>query len=332
MLKRIIIILFFFIVVGGCLEETNNLLNAEKIINNSQERYGSIDVFKYTVISTTEFQGEEVTQKIDFLFKKPNKYKCIYQSKNLTTVSNGTVTWIYDLTKGEVTVKHLEGYKGTPDFDYGTLLKGLLKTNNVKLIGEKELFGKSCYIIEAIPKNKTSIISQDMWVDKESLIPVRIDTNYGDYKSRVEYTNIFVSTDVNDNEFEFTLPEGAKIIEPSTTLPNQVSIEEAQKSVNFTILKPSYCAGYQFAGVTVLEYGNSAYLTYSKEGNVLTIFQTPSKSSVSNVGNITIENLKGKTIEIFDNTIIKYNYGNTYIIISGPVSEQELIKIAESLG
>ncbi len=179
--------------------------------------------------------------------------------------------------------------------------------------------------------NKTSVVSQNMWIDKESLIPVRIDINFGDYKSRVEYTNIFVNTDVNDNEFEFTLPKGARVIEPSTTLPNQVGIEEAQKSVNFTILKPSYCAGYQFAGVTVLGYGNSVYLTYSKEGNVLTIFQTPSKSSVSNSGNITIENLKGKTIEKFDNKIIKYNYRNTYIIITGPVSEQELIKIAESL-
>jgi hypothetical protein len=163
------------------------------------------------------------------------------------------------------------------------------------------------------------------------LIPVRIDTNYGDYKSRVEYTNIFVSTDVNDNEFEFTLPEGAKIIEPSTTLPNQVSIEEAQKSVNFTILKPSYSAGYQFNGATIGEYADSVSLSYAKGRSLLTIVQTRSKYPVPNAENVTIGELKGEITETFGNKMLRYNDGNIYVIIAGTVSEEELVKIAESM-
>ncbi|AKB41103.1 outer membrane lipoprotein-sorting protein [Methanosarcina mazei] len=332
MLKKLAIMIFLLnIVASGCLENTNDKPNVEEIIDHTQEKYESIDVFQATIISTTNFQGEEVVQEMDFLFKKPKEYKCVHKAENLTTVSNGEVVWMYNSNKGEVTVGHLEDSEGFPDFDYGILFKDLTKTNNLSLIEDMESSGKSCYVIEAMPKNKTSIISQDIWIDKESWIPIRIDRDFGDYKSRVEYTNISVNADVSDNEFEFTLPKDAKIVEPNTWLPNQISMEEAQESVNFTILKPSYSAGYQFIGATVSKYADSVSLSYAKGRDLLTIVQTRSRYPVPNAENVTIGELKGEITETFGNKMIRYNDGDIYIIIAGTVSEEELIKIAESM-
>lgn len=238
---------------------------------------------------------------------------------------------MYNSNKGEVTVGNIEDSGEAPDFDYGMLFKDLTTINNMSLIGDRELSGKSCYVIEAIPKNKTSIISQDIWIDKESWIPIRIDRDFGDYKSRVEYTNISVNTGVSDNEFEFTLPEDAKIVEPNISLPNQISMEEAQESVNFTILKPSYSAGYQFSGATVSRYADSVSLSYAKGRNLLTIVQTRSRYPVPNAENVTIGELKGEITKTFGNKMIRYNDGDIYIIIAGTVSEEELIKMAESM-
>ncbi len=332
MLKELTIMIFLFnIMASGCLEDTNDKPTVEEIMYYTQDKYESIDVFKATMISTTNFQGEEVAQEMDFLFEKPNKYKCVNKVENFTTISNGEVVWMYNSDKGEVTVEDLEDPKRILGFDYGMIFKDLTITNDMSLIGNEKLSGKSCYVIEAIPKNKTAIISQDIWIDKESWIPVRIDRDFGDYKSRVEYINISVNTNVSDNEFEFTLPVDAKIVEPNVSLPNQIGIEEAQESVNFTILKPSYSAGYQFNGATVSKYADSVSLSYTKGRNLLTIVQIRSKYPVSNAENVTIGELKGEITETFGNKMLKYNDGDIYVIIAGTVSEEELVKIANSM-
>ncbi|AYK15812.1 outer membrane lipoprotein-sorting protein [Methanosarcina flavescens] len=332
MLKELIIMIFLLnIMAGGCLEDTNDKPTVEEIMYHTQDKYESIDVFKATMISTTNFQGEEVAQEMDFLFEKPNKYKCVNKVENFTTISNGEVVWMYHSDKDEVTVEDLEDSKRMPSFDYGMIFKDLTIINDMSLIGDEKLSGKSCYVIEAIPKNKTAIISQNIWIDKESWIPIRIDRDFGGYKSRVEYINISVNTDVSDNEFEFILPADAKIVKPNTSLPNQISMEEAQESANFTILKPSYSAGYQFNGATIGEYADSVSLSYAKGRSLLTIVQTRSKYPVPNAENVTIGELKGEITETFGNKMLRYNDGNIYVIIAGTVSEEELVKIAESM-
>jgi outer membrane lipoprotein-sorting protein len=337
--KKLIIIIFLFIIVtSGCLSATTNLVDAKKIIIHAQEKYESTNVLRATMVSITNYQGEEVTRQIDFLFKKPNKYKCVNQAENLTLISNGTVAWMYNSTNSGVTIKHLENSKEIPDFDYGMFLKNLLVDNDVKLIEEKELFGKHCYVIEAIPKNVTSIISQDVWIDKESSIPIKIDKNYRIYNSSIEYINVSVNENVSDNEFEFDIPTGVKNVDPEV-LTQLISVEEAQKSLNFTIMKPSYSAGYQLKGATIIKYPISANgekrecvtSIYNKEGNILTIDETLSNKIIPTDNNINIGEFKGRIVDIFGNKMINYYHGNIYISITGTLNEKELIKIAESV-
>ena len=252
MLKKLATItILLAIVATGCIDE----MTVEEIIKHTQEKYETVHDFKATMITTTNVQGAEVTDEIEISIKKPNKFRSEDKKQSILTVSNGEVMWVYDVKKGEATKATLEGSGEMPDFDYGQIIKELLMDNNATLLGEEKLSGMSCYVIEVIPKKDTHLTGWKIWVDKKYWLPIRIETDFGDFKSSVEYTNVSFNTGISDGEFEFSPPMGTEIIEPKTKLPNQVSVEDAENDVNFTILNPFYTAGYEFSGATVSNFG-----------------------------------------------------------------------------
>lgn len=181
------------------------------------------------------------------------------------------------------------------------------------------------------PKKGTHITGQKIWIDKKYWLPVRIETDFGDFKSSVEYTNISINSGISDNEFEFVPPEGVNIVELEISLPDQLSMEEAQNSVNFTILKPSYTADYNLMGANIGVSGQSVSLTYTKEGKILTITQSQKKHPLQNAENISVGGAKGELLDVFGSKMLRFDSNDTEIMITGTMTKEELIKIAESI-
>lgn len=325
--KLTILALLLSIMVTGCIDE----MTVEKIATHTQEKYESVDDFKATMIVTTNVQGAEERDKVDISIKKPNKFKSEDKKRGIITVSNGKVTWVYDVKKGEATKASLEGSGSMPDFDYGQIISSLLINNDVTLVGEDKLGGMSCYVIEASPKKETYLIRQRIWIDKKYWFPIRIETDFGDFKSSVEYTNISINSGISDDEFEFVPPEGVKIVEPEISFLDQLSMEEAQNSVNFTILKPSYTADYNLMGANIGASGKSVSLTYTKEGKILTITQSQKKHPLQNAENISVGGAKGELLDVFGSKMLRFDSNDTEIMITGTMTKEELIKIAESI-
>lgn len=244
----------------GCINE----ITVEEIAKHTNENYGTVHDFKATRISTTNVQGAEVLDEVEISIKKLNKFMSEDKKRGIIKVSNGEVMWVYDVKKGEATRTSLEGSEDL--LDYGSFIKELLVDTNATLLGEEKLSGTSCYVIEETPKKDMYIAGKKIWIDKKHWLPVRIETDFEGFKLSVEYTNISFNTGISDGEFEFSPPAGVKIIEPETKLPNNVSMEDAQSNVNFTILNPSYTAGYEFNGATVSKSGDvdSVSLVYTK--------------------------------------------------------------------
>lgn len=150
----------------------------------------------------------------------------------------------------------------------------------------------------------------------------------------MEYTNVSFNTGISDGEFEFSPPAGVKIIEPETKLPNQVSMEDAKNNANFTILNPSYTAGYEFSGATVSKFGaESVSLIYTKGGKTMTITQTTSqeKHPLTDAESVGIGETEGELTDIFGNKLLRFGYDGINVMITGTISKEELIKVAESM-
>ncbi len=148
-----LVLLALGIFLMGCTQ-----MSAEDIAKKVEERYNAIKDMKGTVLVITDFNGKKKVEEIRFVMKKPDKYWS--DSANYTTVSDGKTMWIYDKNKNEVIKISLPKEKSK--FDYGIIIKDLLKDNEIKLLGSDKVSGRDCYVIEVIPKNKTFYVEQKL--------------------------------------------------------------------------------------------------------------------------------------------------------------------------
>ena len=261
-----------------------------------------------------------------FWYKKPNKWRS--EDANSTTVSNGSVMWIYDKRRIEVTMLKLPEVQ-EPEFDYGKIVS-MLEKYEIKLLGEENI-GRDCYVIEAKPKEESFLIKQKLWIDKEFWYPIKVETNFGEFNSTLEYRDVEFNS-IADKEFEFVPPREAKVVEKEFKA-EKLTVEEAQKQVNFTITKPEYTAGYEFSHAMVFKFGEEKVMLYYKKGEeTLTIGESVGieKMQMPNATKVKIKDKEAEIVEIFGVRMLRFSDG-IEVVISGKLSREELIKIAESM-
>ena len=311
--------------VLGCTQ-----MSAEEIAKKVEEKYNAIKDMKGTVVITTEFQGKRRVEVIKFAMKKPDKYWS--DSDNYTMVSNGTVMWIYDKSRNEVIKINLPEKK--PKFDYGELIKDLMKKNEIKLLGSEKISGRDCYVIEVIPENKTFYVEQKLWIDKEYWYPLKIEINYGEFNSTIEYKDVKFNR-IPDSFFEFKPPKGAKVIEREITPPRKLTLEEAQKQVNFTIIAPKYTAGFKFDYAYIFKSGSREMVSlyYAKNGQRLIVTESRGYPNMPLL-NATVINVNGTKFEIaqvFGKSVLRIRKGDFEVTVSAKLPKNELIKIGKSI-
>ena len=324
-MRRVLFVLLLLgVLVLGCTQ-----MSPKDIAKKMQEKYEAIKDMKGTMVITMNIGGKKVVETIRFAMKKPNKYWS--DSDTVMMVSNGTMMWIYDKKRNEVTVMKLPKVK--PKFDYEKFIESILKSNEVKLLGVEKVNGRECYVIEVIPKNKSVFIEKEkMWVDKEFWYPIKIEIFTKAGTSVLEYKDIEFNTGVPDSLFEFKPPKGAKVVKSFTS--SNLTIEEAQKMVNFTILVPKYTAGFKFDGARVMKFGGkeTVILYYKKDGNMLDVFETTGVCKP--LPNATVINVNGTKMEFkeaFGSGILKFCKGNVVITIVAKLPKDELVKIGKYL-
>ncbi len=314
------------ILLAGCTQ-----MSAEEIAKKIEEKYDAIEDFKGTLKITTEKNGKKVMElEYKYVFKKPNKIRMV--SKDVLIVSNGEKMWIYDKKKNEVYIMDGAGKYSQVNPDYGELVKDMLKHYNVKLLGSEKVSGRDCYVVQLTPKNSENvvIIETKMWVDKEFWYPLKIESNMSDVKVTEEYLNVEFNTGVSDDVFQFTPPKGAKV-KTDMGIKRFNSVEEAQKHVNFKILKPTYTAGYELKDVC-LEF-DSVNLMFVKNGKMLMISETKDGvlPEIPNAEKVKVGDCEGLYVDLYGSSMLVFKRGEVMITLCGTIDKEELIKIAESM-
>ena len=328
-MKRFLLVLLILgVLLVGCTQ-----MSPKEIAKKMEKKYNAIKDMKGTMVITMDIRGKKISETIRFAMKKPNKY---WSDSNTTTiVSNGTVMWIYDKKRNEVTMLKLP--KTKPKFDYGKFIESVLKSNDVKLLGSDSVNGRDCYVIEVIPKNKSVLIEKEkIWIDKKYWCPIKIETITKVGSTTFEYRDLKFNTGIPDSLFEFKPPKGAKIVRGLTTfLRSNLTIEEAQKEVNFTILVPRYTAGYEFDGARVMKFGGKeiVILYYKKDGNVIDVFESKGYNCTP-LPNATVINVNGTKMELkvaFGRGILKFCKGDIVVTVVAKLPKDELVRVGKSL-
>jgi outer membrane lipoprotein-sorting protein len=318
-------LVFFILLVVllvGCTQPT-----PEEIVEKMQEKYESIKDMKGEMVVTTIVDGGKESYAIKFEMKKPNKWKS--EDDNMLTVSNGKTMWVYYKQKREVTKLSLPEIK-QPEFDYGKIIRNMFEEYDVKLLGEEKVSGRDCYVIEMKPKNESYFVNQKLWVDRDYWYPIKIEINFGNFSSTVEYRNIEFNTGIEDGNFEFIPPKGVKVIEKEFKLPEKLTIEEARKRLNFTIVTPKYTAGFNFSHAIVIN--DMVQLYYKRGEDVLIISERISKNTpLPSAKKVKIKDTEGEMAEVFGSRILRFSLKDVEVSISGKLSEEEIVKVAGSM-
>ena len=314
------------ILLVECLVMECMQMSAEEIVKKVKEKYNAVEDMKGEVVITTD-NGTKRVEVIKFAMKKPGKFW--QEEDNYTIVSNGKTMWIYYKKMNEVVKVNLPEKR--PKFDYGEIIKDLLKRNEVKLLGSDEMAGRDCYVIEVIPKNKTSYVKQKLWIDKEYWYPLKIEINYGEFNSTIEYKDVKFNTGIPDSFFEFKPPKGAKVVEPEVKPPKKFTLA----GVNFTIIVPKSTAGFKFDSAYVFKFGSREMVSlyYAKDGQKLVITESKGYPKIP-LTNATVINVNGTEFEIaqvFGKSILRIRKGDFEVTISAKLPKDELIRIGKSI-
>ena len=219
-MKKIYPVLILAILILGqnALSKQGDEIN--KIVDNIQKKYESINDFHADFVQEAEVRALKKTQKAfgEVWFKKPGKMRWNYYSPSKDTiVSNGTTLWYYSEQENQVLQSTLSDISG--DTTSTTLLSGLGKIKelfNVKFVDDKGLNIKNGYLLELIPKDveedeiKNKVIIN---VNKSSSL---VDTIYlfdpfGN-QTKISLLKTEINKKISDSIFKFKPPKGAEVV------------------------------------------------------------------------------------------------------------------------
>ena len=264
-------------------------------------------------------------------------------------VSDGETMWTYIPQQNTVMIMEMPEIPEQNEQDYLQLIGMMMNESDFSLAGIEKVDGRTTYAIDMSPKDESGDLGMlgDMkvWVDKETWMPLKMDMKDADGNPMisVEYRNFQTNTGISDDEFQFEVPEGAKVQTlnmDEVLMPQAMTLEEAGEEATFDILVPSYLPdGYEFDNAMVIQgFVETVSLTYKNGDERLGISETvfedePQTSPIMDSAEVvSINDVEGKLVTIYgDNKMLQWEIGNIQLTLSGSLDKEELIQIAESM-
>jgi len=350
MIKKTGIVLLAVIIIAlisGC---TANM-SAEQIAEQMKAKQDSIKDYSATMVITSSFGGKDEMAKAKIMNKMPGKSRLEYlepaEMAGQVMVNDGKTIWSYDPKKNEVTKMGLPEINNTnpSEQDYLQSIRELLNQTDISYQGTDKFEERSVYLIKASPKKEGMMMGMHfgIWVDSENWMPLKMETfdKNDTLLSSIEYRDIKFNTGISDSEFEFKMPEGATVTTREMPAPpKKITLEEAKKEVNFSVISPSYLPeGYVFESATVFKYDKMEIvsLTYQKGSQMLQLSEklkddTNQAPDFGDVEKVSINGVEGKIMSGFgESKILTWNIGNLELVLSCPLSKEEMLKIAGSI-
>jgi hypothetical protein len=270
-----------------------------------------------------------------------------------TTVSNGDTMWIYDPVNDQVTVMEIaELSNDISEIDYASAIGRILNETDVSLLGMETIDERDTFILLLVPKENESLYGSGMkvWVDEDTWTPLKIEMGTEEtYQIVIEYSDFEVNTGISDDEFEFEIPEGAKVIEfddLEDLLPVKMTLDEVQDISEFEILVPSYVpVGYELDHLTysdnslVSNLKESVTFLYSNDEERILVsenfYEGEKDANSFSIMESEIVYVNGEEADLYSmyggSLMLQWETDDAIISISGSLERDEIIKIAESM-
>jgi outer membrane lipoprotein-sorting protein len=267
------------------------------------------------------------------------------------TVYNGEQVWFYDPRAHVVRILELEAPLELPDREMEAAMrataKALVGEGTARYLGEETVAGRSAHKVQFVPRSGSDLStavgggSITVWIDQEHAQRLRMVVPLPDGgRYTMQYRLLEHNIGLSDDLFQIAHPAGAKAVaQPAWVTPPVVrpmELLEAQKAAGFSLLLPAYLPpGMAVLQARVVGDGESVTLAYGdgKRSLILSQALTTPELGLPDIGERIA--LRGTTVRLQRQgerfLSLRWQEGGLLIFLSGTVSEEEALMIAESM-
>lgn len=227
--------------MSGCSNETNQY-TPEEVINNALKEKNPLGSYYAEAEMTIEF-GEEVEhlmlkewQSEDGKTKAETQH--VDGSNSSVSVNNGEEFIIFEEEQNKAFILEdpelLEFNKPSPKEQAMHLLEMIRDTHEISSKGEEEIIGRTVYHLKAEAKENNQLLGdQEMWIDKESWLVLKLISQSGDSVSEMAYTKIDFDPEFSADTFSLTLPDDVIVenLDEVVNEPDEITLEDAVKAL-----------------------------------------------------------------------------------------------------
>lgn len=350
-LKQIAAVLMVLAAVlfTGCVDQVSEM-TADQIAARMEAKQASIKDFSATIVMTSSFGGETETMRVKIMTKSPDKSRFEYiepaELAGRVMVTNGSTMWGYDPAKNRVTKMELRETECGPfDMDYTEIIRSLLNETDISYEGTESVNGRSAYVLNITPRDENGrvhITNTRAWVDCENwmLLGMEIYDPDGNLAVKAEYRDITFNTGIPDSEFIFEVSEDAVVVEESfeDRMPQEMTLEEARDNLSFDLKTPLYLPdGCEFDHAVVFGE-NRVSLMYTNGSELLHISEWVSDAvnhiepEISDPEVVSINGTGGEFGSVFGINTLRWSAGGIEYSLSGTITKEEMLRVAESAG
>jgi len=254
---------------------------AVQILRKAAESEGQI-ALKGEVSTTVQIGDEQVVTRYQLLQKPPYMFKVEYlEPEGLAgqkIVSNGVTRWLYDENANSVFISNAPNQPSlkTKRLEELASIAGRFK---VQFLGVEKIAGRDAYVIRFVRK-RHPFTSRKFWVDKENFVLLRSEHLGPDgtlvMAKGFESVEFPEEKDIEDEEFTFEPPEGARVVQEPEPFFITSDPLEAQKRVAFQIRLPSRRPpDFRLQDICLLHFREQTvvWLRYTDSLNYFSIFE-----------------------------------------------------------
>ena len=176
----------------------------EKLLGGLQDKFNKITnlsaEFKQTTNGKAAMNGK-------FFFKKEDKFRI--ELKNSTLVSDGTTNWSYNQKENKVIISSNNGSNASPF----SLRKIVYEYPKECAIGSETIDGREVLLLTPNENSEIGYALVKIWINKENLIERIVLKDKAGNIIQIDFSKYKINQKLNDDKFNFTPPEGSKIID-----------------------------------------------------------------------------------------------------------------------
>jgi outer membrane lipoprotein-sorting protein len=341
------VLVVFALLLGGCQRQPT----AQEIVAKLKEVEASTEDAHAVLEISFQAEGMDEELVVEVWEKKPSKFRAeVLEASDsefmgAISVTDGQQVWMYEPSKNEVVVDEVGSDEPSSPRDIiqfmDEVIQRVMDTSEVKLAGEEDVTGVATYKLELTPKEDDETVlppgsKATLWVEQERWIVLQAHFSGGIAgEGWMRVRSFELNTGIADGHFQFEVPAGAKVTKAEDKQLKHLTLDEARAQADFALLVPTYVP----EGVTlidVLTMGEAFILHYDHSTTSFSVIQGPSDGvREAPTGQKTEATVRGQTANLITdglgNNFLTWVEDGVTITIAGRISQDEVLKVAESL-